>query len=195
MMRLAALIASWTPVASGRASNIIPMALQPYAFRGSVTFLDWLRDFQGLMILDPQLGGVEEGFMAGMRDVFAHVVDEIKSPNRKALYLTGHSLGAARALLLGGLIAQYPDVLHSVVTFGSPRPGGQKLKDILRPVEIASYRNGTDPVPDVPLYIPEFEPYLHPRQMIQLNCPPDADDPWGTVAPHHIQYYVRALEG
>lgn len=167
------------------------------AFRGSTTLNDWLRDFRGWMINDPQLGMVEDGFMAGLRDVLAHLVDEIEKPEEKNLFITGHSLGAAEALLFGALIQAlgYGKTIHSITVFGSPRPAGAKVKEILAPITIFSYRNGTDPVTEVPLRILDLEPYMHPRDLISVNYPAALDDPWGLMAPHHIDYYIGALGG
>lgn len=167
------------------------------AFRGSTTINDWLRDFRGWMIKDPQLGMVEDGFMAGLRDVLAHLIDEVNQPQPKHLFITGHSLGAAEALLFGALIQAlgYGATINSIVVFGSPRPAAAQVKQILDPITIFSYRNGIDPVPEVPVRIPEFEPYVHPRDLIHVNYLPVQDDPWGFMAPHHIDYYIKALGG
>lgn len=167
------------------------------AMRGSTTINDWLRDFRGWMVKDPQLGMVEDGFMAGMRDVFAHLVDEIAAPAPKSLCITGHSLGAAEALILGGLITDggHGAAIDAIVTFGSPRPGGQRLKNILTPIAVRSYRNIMDPVCEVPVRIPELEPYMHPRDLIGIVAAPPPDDPWGPIADHHIELYIKALGG
>lgn len=167
------------------------------AFRGSTTIEDWLRDFQGTMVDDPALGRIEQGFLSGMRDVAAHLVDEIpKLPKSKTLYITGHSLGAARAFILAGLICAAGSglAINSVVTFGPPRPGDARLKHILAPVDIRAYKNGNDPVCDVPVMLPLF-PYIAPRALLPVNVAPAADDPWGLLAHHHIELYIQAMKG
>lgn len=165
------------------------------AFRGSSTLQDWIRDFEGLMVNDPAIGCVEQGFMRGMRDVIAHAADEINTSMPK-IYVTGHSLGAARALIFSGLVAAMglPKILQRCVTFGSPRPGGAKLKEVLAPVEIHSYKNGDDPVTEVPIAFPLF-PYAHPRDLIMVDVPPAAGDMWGVLARHHSELYVQAMKG
>lgn len=167
------------------------------AFRGSTTLNDWFRDFRSWMINDPQLGGVEDGFITGLRDVMAHLIDEVERPTHNSLFITGHSLGAAEALLFGALIQVlgYGSVINSIMAFGSPRPGGAKVKELLASIPVFSYRNGADPVTEVPISIPEFEPYMHPRDLIAINYPVAEGDPWGIMAPHHIDYYVEALGG
>lgn len=165
------------------------------AFRGSTTVEDWLRDFQGLMIDDPELGGVETGFMRGIRDTLAHCGDEIDGTPK--LYITGHSLGAARALLFAALTAAqgHSQLIERVVVFGSPRPGGRKVSNWLASTRINSYKNGDDPVCDVPFDIPLIEPYMHPRQLIPVDVPPPEDDSWGPIARHHVELYQAAMKG
>ena len=165
------------------------------AFRGSTTIEDWYRDFQGLMIQDPELGGVETGFVRGIRDVLANVGDEVDGAAPQ-LYITGHSLGAARALLFAALVAAqgHTRSLRRVSVFGSPRPGGKRIIDLLAPVEVNSYKNGNDPVCDVPFEIPVFEPYRHPRTLIPVDVPPPEDDAWGLLARHHSELYIAAMK-
>lgn len=165
------------------------------AFRGSTTVEDWLRDFQGLMVEDPELGGVETGFMKGIRDVLAYAGDEIEAVPAPKIYITGHSLGAARALLFAALVCAqgHAQVIQRVTVFGSPRPGGMKVLKLLNNVPINSYKNGDDPVCDVPIEIPLLEPYTHPRQLIVVDVPPSEDDSWGPIARHHSELYVAAM--
>src|ERR1700722_10656049 len=99
------------------------------AFRGSVCFLDWQRDLDSVMIPDSELGGVERGFLSGVREVYQKIIPTLSL--LKPLVITGHSLGAARALIFAGLLTAAGTKPVRVVTFGSPRPGAEKLKFIL----------------------------------------------------------------
>lgn len=161
------------------------------AFRGSTTINDWLHDFQGNLYSDAALGGVEEGFLLGIRDAKAHL--DLVIPFGKPLYITGHSLGAAHALIFAAFWQLSQRVTVAVVTFGSPRPGTDQLKRILAPVGIRSYKNGNDPVTGVPLSLFGI-PYCHPRDLIDVDVPPPSDDPWGMLARHHIQFYQEAMK-
>lgn len=164
------------------------------SFRGSTTPLDWFRDFEGLMIQDPTIGAVEDGFMCGIKDVWDFLGAELDP--KKKLYVTGHSLGGARALLFAGLDYVFTSAPTEIVVFGSPRPGGNKLKEVLASVAIRSYRNGLDPVCEVPMSIPFIEPYVHPRDLISVSIPPSSDDEWGDLMGyHHIEKYIEAMEG
>ncbi len=165
-------------------------------FRGSTTPLDFWRDFEGLMVRDAYIGGVEQGFITGLRDVSAHLEWMFPEDGGRQAIFTGHSLGAARALLFAGLWQKYNhlEAINEVVVFGAPRPGGQKLKDILAPVTIRSYKNAHDPVTDVPIDLGLLEPYCEPAPFIMLDVPPAPDDDWGIVAPHRLQYYAQGVK-
>jgi pimeloyl-ACP methyl ester carboxylesterase len=161
------------------------------AFRGSVSFLDWQRDLDSIMIADSYLGGVEQGFMEGMLDTFKKL-SAVTLPDKNPLIITGHSLGAARALIYAAMMAGVRKVAN-VVTFGSPRPGAEKLKYLLSGVTINSYRNRHDPVTNVPFDFPGM-PYVHPRDLIAVDAPPRLPDSWGLLADHHIALYVQAMQ-
>lgn len=162
-------------------------------FRGSTTPQDWFRDFQAQMIYHPELGGVEAGFVQGVRAALLRC--DVRNPINP-LWIVGHSLGAARALVAAALLASEGLMLpeDQVVTFGSPRPGAQKIKDLLANVPIRSYKNLRDPVCDVPFDIPLIDPYVHPRDLIHVDAAPADDDPWGIVSDHHAELYLKAMQ-
>jgi len=160
------------------------------AFRGSVTPLDWFRDFMADLYIHPVLGGVERGFSEGADDVFTEIVPYLNQDT----VVCGHSLGAARAIIFAGLMAAKGIKPAAVVVFGSPRPGLAQLSEILAHTVIRSYKNRTDPVTDVPLpFLGSW--YVHPCDAIHVNCADPTD--FGLLADHHIGLYekgVQALE-
>lgn len=164
---------------------------QVLLFPGSESLTDWQRDFMSVeMTQDPQLGPVGDGFILGLRDVLSLALKTLDMT--KPITIIGHSLGAARALLAAAeLIIQKVDPsLLSVFTFGSPCPGGQKLADILAPVTITSYRNGSDEVCSVLTNLPSF---VHPRPLIPCSCQPMEGDLWAVFRWHHHQLYLAAM--
>jgi hypothetical protein len=171
--------------------------------RGSITPQDWRCDFQAFA--DPfhhdDLGPVHPGFLSGMKTVQREVTDLIPVGGNRII-ITGHSLGAARASILTGLMRLTPrrsDVVRRVV-FGEPRPGFQQLADLVSEVSGASYRNAAngshDLVTDVPFSIPP-ENYVHPTSLIDVSAAPNGDlvSQWGPFALHHCSLYVKALSG
>lgn len=158
-------------------------------FRGSDSLTDWIRDFQANMLTDPDLGDVESGFFIGVRDLFPKIQKEIAGTTH--ISIVGHSLGAARALQVAGLFV-ISGLMPEVITFGSPRPGGAKLKEVLSKISIRSYRNAFDPITNVPLTL-SHDPYVHPSDLISIDAQPIACDPLLEFRDHHIQYYVNAM--
>ena len=158
-------------------------------FRGSVTLEDWMRDLDALYIDDPTIGGVHAGFAKGIAQFFASTEGIIRS----GFTICGHSLGAARALIFAGYMVAAGLNPAAAITFGTPRPGFQKLTDILAPLSVRSYKNRFDPVCDVPAPIlPDF-PYIHPRAQIKVDAAPPIDE-FGLFADHHIELYVNGVD-
>ena len=169
-------------------------------FPGTTDIPGWIRDFQAVDATPtdhPELGPVHFGFWQGMDGVWAAL--DSKGCLAGTTIVAGHSLGAARAVLLSGLLAAARKAPIDVVTCGEPRAGMQTLADLLAPVRIRSYLNDPtngfpdDPVWGVPFHVPLLFSYVHPRAPITLPCTPLAQDPWGLLAAHHIQLYPESV--
>jgi triacylglycerol lipase len=96
------------------------------AFRGSKEIEDWLTDFDVDRVAFP-VGAVHHGFSRAIRDIFdslkSALQDPFARPVRPALYITGHSLGGALAVLAAFLLTQDGFDVQGVYTFGQPRVG------------------------------------------------------------------------
>ena len=105
---------------------------------------------------------------------------------KRKLVIAGHSLGGATATLIADLI--YPNNQNiALVTAGSPRPGGRKLKERLKNVEHLRFVYGDDIVPKTP---PWIFGYIHTHPAIKLE---DANDTrFDGVADHNMGSYVEA---
>ena len=160
-------------------------------FRGSTTPMDWVRDFQAQMVYYPDLGGVEFGFIQGLRKIIG---DRRGVTPGKPVYVTGHSLGAARACIFAAMEKLAGFEVAGLTVFGCPRPGAAKLKALLSTISVKSYRNCNDPVCEVPLDIPLLDPYEDVRPFIELNAEPPENDPWGPFAAHHFELYQKGLD-
>jgi hypothetical protein len=162
------------------------------AFRGSIDEIDWIRDFNGWPSKHAVLGYCHSGFLAGMGTVASELSQAI-TPERPYA-LTGHSLGAARALIAAGLLtaAKTPPVL--VVTFGTPRPGMAQLTRILNTggYFIKCYKNGPDPVAEVPVRLAPLWLYQKPVIDTPIEVAPadDAHDPFHW---HHMPLYLEGV--
>jgi len=157
------------------------------AFRGTeaLKLHDWLTDLDARMVNDQH-----EGFMKALRSVFTPVLEALQEfapyPTKK-VFVTGHSLGGALAMLLGMRLCHRVDAVY---TFGQPRVGNRKFVADYTPVLGAvTYRlvHEEDIVPRVPGVLMGFR---HAGQEVFLNCagftqfnPPLLDkiasDAWG----------------
>eukprot|EP01039_Chlorochromonas_danica_P005439 gene5439-5987_t len=101
------------------------------AFRGTTSLIDWLNDFDTILVPYPPCQGCEvhQGFYLAEQDVFPIVLCQVRSLLREHsdydVMVTGHSLGAALATLtaLDLIQSKLPNTLVRLMTFGSPRVG------------------------------------------------------------------------
>ena len=151
------------------------------AFRGTQDVRDWLRDFDALPCEDPDLGFCHAGFLSGVIGVEGQMRQDLRSCRP---IVTGHSLGGALALIFAPKLIAAGQPPQAVVTFGAPRPGFAKLRQVLSAVtELRLYRCGADPVPEVPEW-----PYVDAGPRVEIGKP--TLDPF---ADHAIAGYIAVL--
>lgn len=165
--------------------------------RGSTTPQDWVRDFEA--VADPfthsALGPVHPGFLAGIEDAYA----AMKPLLRADVIVCGHSLGAARAAILTGLMVDDNHAPRARVVFGEPRPGFAPLAKLIASVPARSYRNGNgilyDLITEVPIAMGP-ENYVHPCPLTHVceEPGPDWTKQWGVFAWHAMPLYLAAVE-
>lgn len=155
------------------------------AFPGTDDIGDALLDARAWPRLDPEMGFIHAGFLEAIQGLSAALLSDLDGAARAGrLVFTGHSLGGALALLAGAIFTLHSGRPVQLVTFGAPRVGMGKLSRILRAVPmLREYRNGGDPVTEVPCW-----PYRHVRPLIPIGRPAlvDAED-------HRIASYIDAL--
>lgn len=159
-------------------------------FRGSVTAQDWFRDLEAYPEQPkdhPQLGLVHAGFDEDM-DEFFQQTSHFCNPDT---IVGGHSLGAARAWLYAGRLVAQGSPPAGVTVFGSPRPGCLPLGQILAGVPKKSYRNGLDPVCEVPLPFATF-PVIQMTDFTDIHIEP-TDWSEGPMAWHNINLYAEGV--
>jgi hypothetical protein len=135
------------------------------AFRGTESLADFVIDFSFRPAWHDDLGWCHEGFLSDVTAIAPQMLAEIAG---KRVAVTGHSKGGGEALIFAGLMVASGHIPETVVTFGAPRPGFSKLRDLLLPIRsIPQYRHGNDPVPPM---IPEILFYRHAREpLIQFG--------------------------
>jgi hypothetical protein len=166
--------------------------------RGSDSFLDWRRDFDAWAnpFSHSQLGPIHAGFLTGMIETWLDIKGRIGA---KAI-VSGHSLGAARAAILTGLMVCDGFKPLARVVFGEPNPGFQRLADLILGIPGRSYcngdNNGHDLVTDTPYFIPPLLRYVHPSPLIHLQATPTEFhiSDFGIFGYHHIKLYAQSIK-
>jgi triacylglycerol lipase len=145
------------------------------AFRGSEspTSIDGLKDWfltnalNLLIIPEGPLGAdfaaagttarFHQGFVSAITAVWQPLFTEVQTQLRakdRPLWITGHSLGGALALLAAWLFLRKTVSVHQVYTFGAPMVGNQTVAEAFNREyagKIFRYVNMPDPVPLLPM--------------------------------------------
>ena len=129
------------------------------AFRGSASITNWLNNLQMDLVSSGDCNGckVHKGFLATYRSARNFVLQTVENfrkahPSAK-VYVTGHSLGGAQAVLL--TVDLYKrGIQANLMTFGCPRPGNEVYSNYVNPlVRGMNYRVTymADKVPILPI--------------------------------------------
>ena len=156
------------------------------AIEGTKEKTDWLTNIKFLLKSDDCHRGFKNN---SYRSLSKLVCDYEALDKKRKLIITGHSLGGATATLIADLI--YPNNQNiALITAGSPRPGGRKLKERLKNVEHLRFVYGDDIVPKTPPWVCGS---VHTHQPIPLE---DANDTrFDGVADHNMgSYYDAAVK-
>jgi hypothetical protein len=189
------------------------------AFRGTESpatiegLKDWLlTDAADLLILpEGDLGtdfvaaGVgarwHKGFMKALADIWDPLfekVDAERKQNDRPLWLTGHSLGGALALLAGWRFKRKFVAVHQIYTFGGPMVGNEetvKAFDREFPDKIFRYVNGPDPVPLLPTVSLLANQYGHCQKEMLLGAVAAAGAAAGSATGFFQQMAAKAADG
>ncbi len=155
------------------------------AFRGSESptsldgLKDWLLTNAANLLIVPQgelaaafiAAGVtarwHQGFVSAITDIWPVLCPAVEAELRtrdRPLWVTGHSLGGALALLAAWLFKRQFVNVHQVVTFGAPMVGNADVSAAFNREfggKITRYVNGPDPVPLLPMMSLLTNDYAH----------------------------------
>src|SRR5262245_22240889 len=116
-----------------------------------------------------------QGFVSAITEiwdpVFAATTKHLKEKDRP-LWVTGHSLGGALALLAGWLFLRRTVPVHQIYTFGAPMVGNKDVADALNREyagKIFRYVNSPDPVPLLPMMSLVANDFTHCDKAICLG--------------------------
>ena len=132
------------------------------AVEGTKETTDWLTNIKFVLKSED----CHRGFKTNSYRSLSKLVCDYEALDKKRkLVIAGHSLGGATATLIADLILpNNPNI--ALVTAGSPRPGGRKLRERLKNVEHLRFVYGDDIVPKTP---PWIFGYVHTHQSIPLE--------------------------
>jgi hypothetical protein len=163
------------------------------AFRGTEApnslegLKDWLlTDALSLLIVPEGRLGTDlaaAGVGARFHQGFVNAIADIWEPTRQAveeelraadrpLWITGHSLGGALALLAGWLFTRKMIPICEIITFGAPMIGNQAAVDAFDREfagKIFRYVNAPDPVPRLPMYSLMTNEFVHCQKECRLS--------------------------
>ena len=156
------------------------------AVEGTKEKTDWITNLKFLIRRDD----CHRGFKNNANRTLAELVVAYEglNPERK-LVLAGHSLGGATATLIADLLWESGNKNIALVTAGSPRPGGRRLRQRLQGLNHYRYVHGNDIVPGTPPWLAGFV-HTHPK----LQLPDAVETRFDGVADHNIGDYVTAAE-
>jgi len=155
------------------------------AVEGTNETTDWVTNLKFLI----KRNNCHRGFQNNANRTLAQLVlgYEALDESRKLVF-AGHSLGGATATCLADLMLPYNDNI-AIVTAGSPRPGGRKLRARLKDVEHLRFVHGNDIVPLTPPFLAGF---VHTHPVIHLED--ENDTMFDGVADHNMgDYYDAAV--
>lgn len=122
-------------------------------FRGTDNDIDWIVNLAIGSMPTPK-GPVHKGFYTAYQPLKQQIVKLIKAANPKHLWITGHSLGGALAVICAyDLIENEKLEVDGLITFGQPMVAKPQLSEHLDGVllgRFAHYVNGNDIVARVP---------------------------------------------
>ena len=157
------------------------------AVEGTNETTDWVTNLKFLIKRDD----CHRGFKNNANRTLAELVVAYEglNPERK-LIIAGHSLGGATATCIADLLWESGNKNVALVTAGSPRPGGRRLKRRLKDIEHLRFVHGNDIVPGTP---PRLAGFVHTHPRIYL---PDAvETRFDGVADHNMgDYYEAAVK-
>jgi hypothetical protein len=191
---------SWQNASKTIQVYLIPHGADDYvfAFMGTVGDKEWVADFEAVpvearTINHAALGIVHMAWWQEVQEISTPMIAVAQNLQKagKKLYCTGHSKGAANALLFAADAITQGIKWARVSTFGTPHAGA--LNGLITSELGSDYRNMNtlvDPVPDVPFYI------ARPRPLTLVNAPePQISDPdFPLMSSHAIANYVAATE-
>lgn len=154
------------------------------AFPGTDSVADLLTDFDVTPTPVPALGRIHQGFYKAWSAISAQVES---AAGDAPVTFTGHSLGAALAVIAGASRMAAGKPVQAVWGFEPPRVSPEPtIHNVLAKTSVILYKNGNDAVTDVPPLWPQS------AKLIGIGKP---CYPWPNLRDHAIARVIEALSG
>ena len=160
-----------------------------YAMEGTHDRIGWALDFMALPVPShatvehPDVGWVHGGINAALDSIWPQLFMAMNQDKEYAI--TGHSLGAGLTVIAVARMVATGHMPVRWAAFAPPRVGFKKMIELVAEASGNAYRNGNDPVPDVPFRAEPFWIYEQvPLRRGGAVCRP----PWDA---HHIDRYIE----
>jgi hypothetical protein len=144
-------------------------------FRGTDDLRDVLNDITFIPV-DTIIGKVHKGFHDAFLSVYHQLSQKLIYTNKK-LFLTGHSLGGALAIICA---AYFRNKNPMLITFGSPKVGTRKFWHYVKNINHIRWANTYDIICKIPLFFCHFGEI----RKLKFNL-------WGNG--HSIRQYYKAI--
>ena len=125
------------------------VACLSFAGTDPVVIEDWITDFS----IQASPDGIAQGFSIAAQAVLPEITALLKASSCRAVFVTGHSLGGALAVIAASSLVDAGIPVAGVYTFGMPRAGSESFQRAYDArLGDVTYRlvHGTDIVPSVP---------------------------------------------
>lgn len=159
------------------------------AFRGTDDFKDVLSAFEFATVNESELGLIHRGFKKECDKIYVDIFMYITRDPVKNVWMTGHSLGGALALLCSArLISDNKEILFKkCVTFGAPRVGYKCFVTKFADLRHDRWVIRTDPIPTMP----QITGYKHHGSLYCVNSKKCA---WTFSKRHSINAYINCIK-
>lgn len=192
------------------------------AFRGTDEVADWFDNIKFRM-QRTSVGKFHGGFLNAVDDLWYEILDYYLQLNAqqgqavaRPLFITGHSLGGAMAVVAAAKLLAQQISFHSVYTFGQPRVAQHEAKDEINALakdRIFRFVNNSDIVSRVPgpwlgyrhvgksLYITE-ENEIYEGTSLWFRLKDFVDGVWSSfkrlridlIHDHNMEHYLDSVE-
>ncbi|MCI0488941.1 MAG: lipase family protein [Blastocatellia bacterium] len=151
-----------------------------FAFAGSYDLMDWINNIQALPKFFPGGIAIHSGFHSQWERLEASVMQATEAFPDAAIFISGHSLGAATATIAAAYLPR-----ANLYTFAGPSVGNRRFAEKVESnASIYRHVHGRDVVPHL------LPMYRHVGELVELD-----GQGYDAISAHGMRGYFEALTG